>query len=278
MSVAYQPDAPPVTEPLSREAFLARLRSEGNARYHHLHPFHVAMHEGQLSREQLQCWVINRFYYQTRIPVKDALLVSKSEDPEFRRSWLRRVVDHDGAAPGEGGLELWIRLGEALGVPRHRMLGGSEVLPGVRFACDAYVNLVKESSLLEGVAASLTEFFSPELMSQRIAAFERHYAYVDTNALEYFRQRVPRARRDSTEAIEFVLRHALTREQQEACVRALVTKTQILWHLLDCVSLVDSAQVPVAQGEVHGVNGAQGGVSHQTQSSRSANFIEGSKP
>lgn len=225
-----------LSEVLSRDAFLSKLRNEGNARYHHLHPFHVDMHAGRLSREQLQCWVINRFYYQTRIPVKDALLVSKSEDPDFRRLWLRRIVDHDGSESGQGGIELWLRLGEALGVSRERMLRGAEILPGVRFACDAYVNLVRESSLLEGVAASLTEFFSPELMSQRIAAFERHYEYVDTQALEYFRQRVPRARRDSTEAIEFVMQQAVTREQQEACVRALVRKTQILWHLLDCVS------------------------------------------
>lgn len=239
-SAAHAFDEASVKEPWSRDEFLSKLRSEGNARYHHLHPFHVAMHEGQLSKEQLQRWVINRFYYQTRIPVKDALLVSKSEDPEFRRLWLRRIVDHDGVGPGEGGLELWLRLGEALGVSRDRMLGRAEVLSGVRFACDAYVSLVKESTLLEGVAASLTEFFSPELMSQRIAAFERHYAYVDAHALEYFRQRVPRARRDSTEAIDFVLRHAITREHQEGCINALVQKTQILWHLLDCVSYASS--------------------------------------
>jgi pyrroloquinoline-quinone synthase len=193
------------------------------------------MHEGRLEREQLQRWVLNRYYYQTRIPIKDALIVAKSEQPAFRRQWLRRIIDHDGAEPGEGGLELWLRLAEALGVERERTLGCNEVLPGVRFACDAYVTFVREASLLEAVASSLTEFFAPDLMSQRIAAFERHYPFVDARALDYFRQRVPRARRDSDEAIALVLNLAVTSEQQEACVQALIRKTEILWHLLDCV-------------------------------------------
>lgn len=227
---------------LSREELTERLRSEGSARYHDLHPFHVAMHDGQLDRRRLQLWVTNRYYYQTRIPIKDALIVAKSEDPAFRRGWLRRIIDHDGAEVGQGGLELWLRLGEALGVQRERMMSLQEVLPGVRFACDAYVNFVREASLLEAVASSLTEFFAPDLMSKRIAAFERHYAFVDSGALDYFRQRVPRAQRDSTEAIELVLSNAKTRAQQEACVRALIRKTEILWHLLDCVQLAGGHQ------------------------------------
>lgn len=222
---------------LTREEFVERLRSEGTARYHDHHPFHVAMHEGRLDRAQLQRWVINRYYYQTRIPIKDALIVAKSEDPAFRRLWLRRITDHDGREPGQGGLELWLRLGEALGVERQRLTSLDEVLPGVRFACDAYVTLVREGSLLEAVASSLTEFFAPDLMSRRIAAFEQHYSFVTPAALEYFRERVPRARRDSTEAIEFVLDRALTPDLQAACVGAFVRKTQILWHLLDCLSL-----------------------------------------
>jgi pyrroloquinoline-quinone synthase len=232
-----EPAADAGTIPLSREEFLAKLRTEGTARYHDLHAFHVAMHQGRLDIGQLQRWVINRYYYQTRIPIKDALIVSKSEDPTFRRAWLRRVVDHDGTTEGEGGLELWLRLGEALGVARARLTGLTEVLPGVRFACDAYVTFVREASLVEAVAASLTEFFAPDLMSRRIAAFEEHYPFVSGAALDYFRQRVPRARRDSNEAIEFVLENAVTREQQEACVRALIQKTHILWHLLDCLEL-----------------------------------------
>lgn len=193
------------------------------------------MHEGRLSPNELQRWVINRYYYQTRIPIKDALIVAKSEDPAFRRAWLRRIVDHDGAEAEQGGLELWLRLGEALGVERARLVGLTEVRPGVRFACDAYVNFVRDASLVEAVASSLTEFFAPDLMSRRIAAFERHYGFVDARALDYFRERVPRARRDSSEAIDYVLEHAVTRHAQEACVRALIRKTQILWHLLDCV-------------------------------------------
>jgi pyrroloquinoline-quinone synthase len=226
---------------LSRDEFVARLRAEGTSRYHDLHPFHVAMHEGRLDRFQLQCWVINRYYYQTRIPIKDALIVAKSPDSVFRRGWLRRIIDHDGIVAGQGGLELWLRLGEALGISRGRLASLNEVLPGVRFACDAYVTFVSGASLVEAVASSLTEFFSPDLMVRRIAAFEQHYGFVNPQALEYFRERVPRARRDSYEAIEFVLDHAVSRELQEACIQALIRKTEILWHLLDCVQF-DCAQ------------------------------------
>jgi pyrroloquinoline-quinone synthase len=227
--------APSERAPLSPDAFVAWLREEAAPRYHDRHPFHRAMHEGRLSREELQAWVANRFYYQTRIPVKDALILAKSEDPAFRRAWLRRIRDHDGDADGEGGIELWLRLGEALGVSRDVLRFHRQVLPGVRFACDAYVELVRSRSLVEAVASSLTEMFSPDLMSARVAAWERHYPFVTQDALEYFRSRVPRAARDGEEALAFVVREARTREAQAACVAALVRKTEVLWHLLDCV-------------------------------------------
>ena len=224
-------------EPWSREEFIARLREEGARRYHDHHPFHVAMHAGTLSREQLRAWVQNRYYYQTRIPIKDAIILSKSEDPAFRRAWIRRITDHDGPRDGEGGLELWLRLAEGVGLDRAEVQSCPSVLPGVRFACDAYVTLVRERSLVDAVASSLTEFFAPDLMSKRIEAWEQHYPWVDRDALAYFRSRVPRARQDSAEAVEFVVQHAVGRELQERCVQALVDKTQILWHLLDCVAL-----------------------------------------
>lgn len=230
--------------PLDRDAFSAWLRSEGERRYHARHPFHRRMHEGRLTRAELQRWVINRFYYQTIIPIKDAVLVSKSRDARFRRMWLRRIVDHDGASEGEGGIELWLRLGQALGVPRERLLSLDEVRPGVRFACDAYVTFVREQSLLEGVAASLTEFFAPDLMSRRIEVFERHYGFSDKPGLEYFKERVPRAARDAREALDFVLEHASTFVEQQRAVAALVHKTQILWHLLDCISHEEAACSP----------------------------------
>ena len=226
----------PAQPSLASDALIARLRDEGARRYHDHHPFHVAMHEGRLSREQLQAWVRNRYYYQTRIPIKDALILAKSDDPAFRRAWIRRIRDHDGAREGEGGLALWLRLAQGVGLDREAVAGCREVLPGVRFACDAYVELVRERTLVEAVASSLTEFFAPDLMSRRIAAWERHYPWVQSDVLEYFRTRVPRAQRDSQEAIEFVLRNASTRELQERCIAALVRKTEILWHLLDCLT------------------------------------------
>jgi len=222
-----------VTAALERSQFIEWLRREGSARYHDRHPYHLRMHAGELSRQQLQQWVVNRYYYQTRIPIKDAVILSKSEDPAFRRMWLHRIQDHDGTAPGEGGLELWLRLAEGLGLDREEVRSCRGVLSGVRFACDAYVTLVKERSLLEAVASSLTEFFSPDLMTKRVLAWEKHYPWISKDTLEYFRTRPPRARKDSLEAIDFVIQHATTYERQVKCVDALIRKTEILWHLLD---------------------------------------------
>jgi pyrroloquinoline-quinone synthase len=233
------------TQALSREAFVERLRSEGSRRYHDHHPFHRLMHAGLLDRAQLQAWVANRYYYQTRIPIKDALIVSKSEDPAFRRMWLRRITDHDGTADAEGGLALWERLATAVGLSRDALVSCRAVLPGVRFACDAYVELVRQRPLVEAVASSLTECFAPGLMSQRLSAWQAHYPFVDREGLEYFRSRIPRASRDSEEALAFVLDHARTPAEQAGCVAALIRKTEILWHLLDCVhaaTVPDSAE------------------------------------
>jgi pyrroloquinoline-quinone synthase len=230
--------------PLPREDFVAWLRQEGASRYHDKHLVHVRMHEGTLSQSQLQKWVLNRYYYQTRIPIKDALILSKSEDPAFRRVWIRRIHDHDGANAEEGGLALWLRLAEGVGLQRAEVESLTSVLPGVKFACDAYVTLVRERSLLEAVASSLTEFFAPDLMSRRIAAWEKHYPWVDATMLAYFRARVPRARVDSEEALSFVVEHATTFELQERCVAALIKKTEILWHLLDCVQAAYLTDAP----------------------------------
>lgn len=225
----------PERAPLPREEFVEWLRREGESRYHDRHRYHALMHEGKLTREQLQQWVLNRYYYQTRIPIKDAIIVSKSEDPAFRRMWIRRIHEHDGGAEGEGGLALWLRLAEGVGLDREEVASCRSVLPGVRFACDAYVDLVRSRSLLEAVASSLTEFFAPDIMTKRVLAWEKHYPWVSPEMLAYFRGRVTRARRDSEEAIEFAAQHATTYELQERCVAALIRKTEILWQLLDCV-------------------------------------------
>lgn len=230
--------------------FVERLRSEGQRRYHDQHPFHELMHEGGLSREQLQAWTLNRFYYQTRIPIKDAVILSKTEDARFRRSWIERVRDHDGREENgaDGGLELWLKLAEAVGLDRGEVASLRRVLPGVRFACDAYVTLCRESPLVVAVASSLTEMFAPDLMSKRIAAWERHYPWVGAEALAYFRGRVPRARRDGEFGLAFVVEHARSRELQTACVAALVTKAQILWQLVDSVALATGGPTAVVPG------------------------------
>lgn len=225
--------------PWSAEQFVEQLRHEGSSRYHDKHPFNVRMHAGGLSKEELRRWVENRFYYQTRIPIKDAIILSRSDDPAFRRNWIRRIGDHDGAKEGEGGLHEWLLLARAVGLDVDEVRSCRRVLPGVRYACDSYVDLVRERTLVEAVASSLTEHFAPSIMRTRIAAWEKHYApmgFVTDESMAYFRSRVPRATRDAQEALTFVTAHATTRALQEACVRALVDKCRILWALLDAVA------------------------------------------
>ncbi len=222
--------------PLSAEAFIERLRSEGAQRYHSRHPFNLRMHAGELSKDELRRWVVNRFYYQTRIPIKDAIIVSKSDDPAFRRAWIRRIGDHDGTREGEGGLAEWLVLAKGLGLDEAEVRSCRAVLPAVRAACDRYVELVQTRPLVEAVASSLTEHFAPDIMRTRVAAWEKHYPWVDPAALAYFRARVPRATRDAEEALAFVVAHATTRDAQERCVLALIEKCTILWAMLDAVA------------------------------------------
>jgi pyrroloquinoline-quinone synthase len=228
--------------PLSPRDFEARLRRIGDERYHHRHPFNLRMHEGALSPGEIRAWVANRYYYQTRIPIKDGLILAKAQDPAFRRAWISRIHDHDGTRPGEGGLALWLALADAVGLERARVESLADVLPGVRRACDAYVELVASCDLLVAVASSLTELFAGDIMAVRIAAFEKHYPWVRTAGLEYFRTRTRQAPADAAFGLDFVLREARTRADQRRCEAALLRKCEILWALLDAVEA--SGRVP----------------------------------
>jgi pyrroloquinoline-quinone synthase len=220
--------------PLTSDALVDALRAQSQ-RYHHKHPFHVLMNEGRLSRAQIQGWVANRFYYQKSIPIKDAAILSNTPDPAIRRRWIGRIVDHDGAAEGQGGIEAWLRLAEAVGLSRWEVLDERHVVPGVRFAGDAYVTFARTRPWIEAVAASLTELFAPDLMSERIAAFERYYTWVDPAGLAYFKARLQQAPRDATYALELVTQHCRTREQQERAIAALSFKCDVLWSMLDAI-------------------------------------------
>lgn len=220
---------------MTREALEARLRGILTERYHDRHPFNLRMHAGTLEPEEIRCWVRNRYYYQTRIPIKDGIILAKSEDPAFRRQWIRRIRDHDGEVDREGGLELWLRLAEAVGLDASEVASLRDVLPGVRRACDAYVRFVTSRDLLESVASSLTELAAGGLMAERIACFEEHYPWVKTDGLRYFESRTRQAPRDAAEGLRYVLDHAALPEDQERCAAALTRKCEILWQLLDGV-------------------------------------------
>jgi len=233
-------------EILSGDELEARLRAIGEARYHDLHPFHQLLHGGQLNRGQVQAWAVNRFYYQSRIPMKDAALIARADDQDLRRIWRQRIVDHDGEHPGEGGIERWLKLTDALGLGRDQVRSGRGVLPVTRFAVDAYVRFVQEHSLLEAVASSLTELFALAIIRNRLAGMLAHYDFVSKDALAYFDVRLHQAPRDTDFALEYVKREARRPDQQQAVMAALTFKCDVLWALLDALyyAYVQPGRVP----------------------------------
>jgi pyrroloquinoline-quinone synthase len=225
--------------PWTADELVERLRAQG-ARYHNLHPFHVRMDAGELTRDELQRWVSNRFYYQRCIPIKDAAILSNCPEIEVRREWIKRIVDHDGTSAGAGGIESWLRLGEALGVARDELLSERRVLPAVRYAVDAYVNFARQKPWIEAVASSLTELFGPSAIRVRLAALEKHYPWIDPAGLQYFRARLVQAPHDAEYALRLVVERCLTREQQERAVAALRFKTDVLWAQLEAIERGDT--------------------------------------
>lgn len=219
---------------LTGDELRARLQAVGEARYHHRHPFHLRMHAGTLTRAQLQAWTLNRYYYQSRIPMKDALILAKSDEPAFRRAWRKRILDHDGDEEGQGGIEKWLQLAEASGLSRDEVIACDGVLPGVRYAVDAYLALVRDHSLLVAVASSLTELFSRELITLRIDQLRLHYPYLNAG-LGYFVGRLTQAPEDAAFALDYVTAHAATPAEQSRVITALTRKCEILWAQLDAI-------------------------------------------
>lgn len=223
--------------PWSPEEFEQKLRDQGGG-YHIYHPFHVLMAEGRLTKAQLRCWVANRYYYQIQIPLKDAAVLANCPERDVRREWIRRILDHDGTAPGEGGIEAWLRLGEAVGSAREELVSLRHVVPGVRFAVDAYVDFARRRPWQEAVCASLTELFAPHIHRQRIESWPEKYPWVEPAGLEYFRRRLTEARRDVAQGLAITLEHfGRTRELQERALAILRFKLDVLWSLADAIML-----------------------------------------
>ena len=221
--------------PLSPDAFEARLRGVGGARYHDRHPFHSRLQSGGCTKVQVQAWALNRYYYQSRIPIKDAAILARIEDPALRRAWRQRLVDHDGEREGDGGIARWLALTDALGLDRSDVVATRGVLPATRFAVDAYVRFVRERSLVEAIASSLTELFSPDLIRKRVAGMLAHYAFVTPDALGYFTARPAQARRDAEVALAYVRAQARTAQAQAAALAAVEFKCDVLWAMLDAL-------------------------------------------
>jgi coenzyme PQQ biosynthesis protein C len=231
---------------LSPAELEAVLRDIGARRYHRLHRFHGLLHGGKLDKGQVQAWALNRYYYQAMIPIKDASLIARCEDSAVRREWRSRLVDHDGEHEGDGGIARWLKLTDGLGLDRAYVTSLRGLLPGTRFAVEAYVRFVREKTLLEAIASSLTEMFSPVIISERMAGMLANYDFVSRDTLSYFDKRPPQAQRDSDFALDYVKRHAKAPEQQQQVLAALEFKCSVLWSMLDALhhAYVDPKEIP----------------------------------
>lgn len=219
----------------SREEFEAKLRDKGRA-YHIHHPFNVMLNSGRAQPEQIRGWVANRFYYQINIPIKDAAIMANCPDRGVRRLWVQRILDHDGYGDDPGGIDSWLRLGEAVGLAREHVESLTEVLPAVRFAVDAYVNFARRAPWQEGVCSSLTELFAPQIHKQRLANWPEHYPWIDRAGLHYFQSRVALARRDVEHGLQVTLDSFTTRAEQERALDILQFKLDILWAMNDAMA------------------------------------------
>jgi coenzyme PQQ biosynthesis protein C len=224
----------------------AALREIGATRYHRLHPFHRLLCNGECSKDQVQAWALNRYYYQAMIPVKDASLMARCDDPALRREWRSRLIDHDGLKESDGGIARWLKLTDGLGLDRDYVVSLRGILPATRFAVDAYVHFVRDKSLLEAVASSLTELFSPVIIEERVEGMLKSYDFVTADTLAYFTNRPPQAKRDSDFSLDYVKRHARTPEQQQAVLNALTFKCDVLWCMLDALhhAYVEPKHIP----------------------------------
>lgn len=220
---------------LSPAEFEAALRAIGARRYHSLHPFHHMLHTGKLNRLQVQAWALNRYIYQSRIPIKDAIIVSRLPTPELRATWRTRIEDHDGTDGSDGGIARWLRLTDGLGLSREDVTTERLALPATIFAADAYVHFTRDRSLLEAVASSLTEMFAPKIIAERVDGMLAGYDFISKETLSYFGARLTQAPRDADFALRYCTAHAKTRAEQELCLKALEFKCNVLWAMLDAL-------------------------------------------
>ncbi len=233
-----------MTQPaMTPETFEQALRAKGDY-YHIHHPYHVAMHNGTATKEQIQGWVINRFYYQISIPLKDAAILANCPDRDVRREWMQRILDHDGYGDSDGGIEAWLRLAEAVGLDRDEVLSGDRVLPGVRFAVDAYVNFARRATWKEAASSSLTELFAPHIHQARLDSWPQHYPWIEAAGYDYFRKRLSEARRDVEHGLSITLAHYTTYEQQQRMLNILQFKLDVLWSMLDAMTMAYELKRP----------------------------------
>lgn len=227
----------------SRQEFEQKLRDKGRL-YHIHHPYQVAMNTGKSTPEQIRGWVANRFYYQTTIPLKDAAILANCKDRSVRREWVQRILDHDGYDGEAGGIEAWLRLGEAVGLSREEIVSERHVLPAVRFACDAYLNFARRATWQEAACSSLTELFAPEIHQRRLDNWPQHYTWIDADGYQYFRKRLSEARRDVQHGLDITLEHFKTRDQQEQALDILQFKLDVLWTMLDAMQMAYEFKLP----------------------------------
>ena len=220
--------------PWVRDEFKRHLLTECE-RYHITHPLHKDMDEGKMNREQIQAWVANRFYYQINIPRKEAELLTNATSRDYRNKWIQQILHNDTHSDDPGRTEAWLGLGDACELTQDEMWSHNQVLPGVKFAVDAYVNFAKRSSWQDAVCSSLTELFVPEIHQQQLSNWSEHYPWVKQEGVVHFQKRLSQGQCDVDKALAFTLDYFQTRRQQMHALEILNFKFDVLWGMLDAM-------------------------------------------
>ncbi len=203
-------------------------------RYFLNHPFMKLFYAGRLTNEQIRAWIVNRFYYQKQMPLKDSIILANCTDTAARKLWLQRLMKREGVGGYRGDVEGWAMLAEAAGISR-KTLENTEVLPGVRFAVDAYLNFVKTVSWVEGVAASLPELLAVNELPKRIEALRRHYGWIGREGVEFFIERLSYIKEDIELVLELLTTHIRNNIMLKKCFEAARYNCNVHWSMLDAI-------------------------------------------
>ena len=218
-----------------KNSFVHSLLKEGDKRFPSQHPFMKLFYEGKLTKQQMQGWAVNRYYFHRSIPSKEAAIVANCPD-HVRKFWAEKLMEEDGTDGKPSHPDLWLRFCEDLGLQRNEVKK-AEILPAVRMAVDGYLNLARYRPWKVGVGASLTEFSVPKRMEKMIAAFQAHYPYVTEEGMSFFKEHMIADMEHGQLTIDLIKENCETPQDESEVKEGYFYKIDMHRVILDAVHL-----------------------------------------